>query len=120
MDGPGRTQKTEPESIYGDFQAMNISKQEQNIEEQVNRKSKISSKETFFVVKKTREMEKGKAVMGVGRRWAVDFSDYSSSPSSRDFPDPPGFSRSSLDQVLFLSSLYNFGIFFLFFLTNFG
>ncbi|GMN40276.1 hypothetical protein TIFTF001_009514 [Ficus carica] len=40
-------------------------------------------------------MEKGKAVMGVGRRWAVDFSDFS---SSRDLPDPPGFSRSSLDQ----------------------
>ena len=46
-------------------------------------------------------MEKGKGVMGGGRRWAVDFSDYSSSPSSRDVPDPPGFSRVSLDQVFF-------------------
>ncbi|KAF4397002.1 hypothetical protein CsatB_019440 [Cannabis sativa] len=43
-------------------------------------------------------MEKGKGVMGGGRRWAVDFSDYSSSPSSRDVPDPPGFSRAALDQ----------------------
>ncbi|KAL9233939.1 hypothetical protein vseg_008871 [Gypsophila vaccaria] len=42
-------------------------------------------------------MEKGKGVMGGGRRWAVDFTDQSTSPSSRDFPDPPGFSRSSID-----------------------
>ncbi|KAI4313122.1 hypothetical protein L6164_026129 [Bauhinia variegata] len=44
-------------------------------------------------------MDKGKAVMeGVGRRWAVDFTDNSTSPSSRDIPDPLGFSRASLDQ----------------------
>ncbi|RVX19802.1 ER membrane protein complex subunit 4 [Vitis vinifera] len=42
-------------------------------------------------------MEKGKGVMG-GRRWAVDLTDYSTTPSSRDIPDPPGFSRASLDQ----------------------
>ncbi|KAG4962711.1 hypothetical protein JHK85_040155 [Glycine max] len=41
-------------------------------------------------------MEKGKGVMGSGgRRWGVDFSDNS---TSRDIPDPPGFSRTSLDQ----------------------
>ncbi|XP_047166320.1 LOW QUALITY PROTEIN: ER membrane protein complex subunit 4 [Vigna umbellata] len=41
-------------------------------------------------------MEKGKGVMGSGgRRWAVDLSDNS---TSRDIPDPPGFSRASLDQ----------------------
>ncbi|RHN39727.1 hypothetical protein MtrunA17_Chr8g0347031 [Medicago truncatula] len=41
-------------------------------------------------------MDKGKGVMGSsGRRWAVDFSDNS---TSRDFIDPPGFSRASLDQ----------------------
>ncbi|XP_027332248.1 ER membrane protein complex subunit 4 isoform X1 [Abrus precatorius] len=40
-------------------------------------------------------MEKGKGVMGAqGRRWGVDFSDNS---TSRDIPDPPGFSRASLD-----------------------
>jgi hypothetical protein len=33
-------------------------------------------------------MEKGKGVMGGGRRWAVDFTDGSTSPSSRDIPDP--------------------------------
>ncbi|KAI5669150.1 hypothetical protein M9H77_19003 [Catharanthus roseus] len=43
-------------------------------------------------------MEKGKAVMGSGRRWAVDFTDNSTSPSSRDIPDPLGFARSSHDQ----------------------
>ncbi|KAJ4834337.1 hypothetical protein Tsubulata_037535 [Turnera subulata] len=43
-------------------------------------------------------MDKGKAVMGSGRRWAVDFTDNSTAPSSRDIPDPPGFSRASLDQ----------------------
>ncbi|XP_074280441.1 uncharacterized protein LOC141605525 [Silene latifolia] len=43
-------------------------------------------------------MEKGKGVMGGGRRWAVDFTDNSTSHSSRDIPDPPGFSRSSSDQ----------------------
>lgn len=46
-------------------------------------------------------MDKGKAVMGMGRRWAVDFSDNSTSPSSRDIPDPLGFTRASQDQVLF-------------------
>jgi len=41
-------------------------------------------------------MDKGKGVMGSsGRRWAVDFSDNS---TSRDTIDPPGFSRASLDQ----------------------
>ncbi|KAF3628091.1 putative conserved oligomeric Golgi complex subunit 2-like [Capsicum annuum] len=43
-------------------------------------------------------MDKGKAVMGMGRRWAVEFTDNSSSPSSRDIPDPLGFSRASQDQ----------------------
>lgn len=46
-------------------------------------------------------MEKGKSVMGSGRRWAVDFTDNSTSPSSRDIPDPLGFARSSQDQVHF-------------------
>ncbi|KAJ1430183.1 putative ER membrane protein complex subunit 4-like [Sesbania bispinosa] len=42
-------------------------------------------------------MDKGKGVMGsLGRRWGVDFTD--NSTSSRDIPDPPGFSRASLDQ----------------------
>ncbi|KAB2622278.1 ER membrane protein complex subunit 4 [Pyrus ussuriensis x Pyrus communis] len=43
-------------------------------------------------------MEKGKGVMGEGRRWAVDLTDNSTSPSTRNFPDPPGFSRASLEQ----------------------
>nr|KJB65831.1 hypothetical protein B456_010G120200 [Gossypium raimondii] len=43
-------------------------------------------------------MEKGKGVLGAGRRWAVDFSDNSTAPSSRDIPDPPGFTRASVDQ----------------------
>uniref|UniRef100_A0A6N2NF92 ER membrane protein complex subunit 4 n=1 Tax=Salix viminalis TaxID=40686 RepID=A0A6N2NF92_SALVM len=43
-------------------------------------------------------MDKGKAVMGSGRRWAVDFTDNSTLPSSRDIPDPPGFSRASQEQ----------------------
>ncbi|CAN6570412.1 unnamed protein product [Malus baccata var. baccata] len=43
-------------------------------------------------------MEKGKGVMGEGRRWAVDLTDNSTSPSSRDFPDPSGFYRASLEQ----------------------
>ncbi|XP_050145324.1 uncharacterized protein LOC126621004 isoform X2 [Malus sylvestris] len=43
-------------------------------------------------------MEKGKGVMGEGRRWAIDLTDNSTSPSSRDFTDPPGFSRASLEQ----------------------
>ena len=54
-------------------------------------------------------MEKGKGVMVGGRRWGVDFTDNSASPSSRDIPDPPGFSRASQDQVPSLSlslSLY--------------
>lgn len=41
---------------------------------------------------------KGKGV-AVNRRWAVDFTDNSTSHSSRDIPDPPGFTRSSPDQV---------------------
>ncbi|EPS60039.1 hypothetical protein M569_14765, partial [Genlisea aurea] len=45
-----------------------------------------------------RKMEKGKGVMGSGRRWAVDFTDNSMSPSSRDVLDPPGFNRASQDQ----------------------
>ncbi|KAF2313040.1 hypothetical protein GH714_008861 [Hevea brasiliensis] len=44
--------------------------------------------------------------MGSGRRWAVDFTDNSAAPSSRDFPDPPGFSRVSQDQVLTLFFLH--------------
>ncbi|KAG5225174.1 ER MEMBRANE PROTEIN COMPLEX SUBUNIT 4 [Salix purpurea] len=43
-------------------------------------------------------MDKGKAVMGSGRRWAVDFTDNSTTPSSRDIPDPPGFYRASQEQ----------------------
>lgn len=43
-------------------------------------------------------MEKGKGV-AMGRRWAVDFTDNSTTPSTRDIPDPPGFSRASPDQV---------------------
>ncbi|KAK9210817.1 hypothetical protein WN943_000190 [Citrus x changshan-huyou] len=43
-------------------------------------------------------MEKGKGVMGSGRRWAVDFTDNSTTPSTRDIADPPGFSRASQDQ----------------------
>ncbi|KAG6740263.1 hypothetical protein POTOM_055704 [Populus tomentosa] len=43
-------------------------------------------------------MDKGKAVMGSGRRWAVDFTDNSTTPSSRDIPDPPGFNRASQEQ----------------------
>lgn len=46
------------------------------------------------------KMDKGKAVMGSGRRWAVEFTDNSSSPSSRDIPDPPGFTRGAHDQVI--------------------
>ncbi|KAL1192518.1 hypothetical protein V5N11_012411 [Cardamine amara subsp. amara] len=34
-------------------------------------------------------MEKGKAVMGTGRRWAVDFSDQFTVYFSRDILDPP-------------------------------
>lgn len=43
-------------------------------------------------------MEKGKGLMVDGRRWAVDFSDNSSSNSTRDITDPPGFTRASQDQ----------------------
>ncbi|KAG7037662.1 ER membrane protein complex subunit 4 [Cucurbita argyrosperma subsp. argyrosperma] len=43
-------------------------------------------------------MEKGKGLMVDGRRWAVDFTDNSSSNSTRDIPDPPGFNRASQDQ----------------------
>ncbi|KAF8392983.1 hypothetical protein HHK36_021224 [Tetracentron sinense] len=41
-------------------------------------------------------MEKGKGV--VARRWAIDLTDNSTAPSSRDFPDPLGFTRLSQDQ----------------------
>ena len=50
-------------------------------------------------------MDKRKAVMGAGRRWAVDFSDQSTVPSSRDILDPPGFSRVSPEQVLNLNQI---------------
>jgi hypothetical protein len=63
-------------------------------------------------------MEKGKGVMGGGRRWAVDFTDSSTSPSSRDIPDPPGFSRASLDQVLSLSLIQILGISIIFCLNS--
>ncbi|KAL2236896.1 ER membrane protein complex subunit 4 [Sesamum indicum] len=43
-------------------------------------------------------MDKGKAVMGSGRRWAVEFTDNSTSHSSRDILDPPGFTRASQEQ----------------------
>ncbi|KAL1544671.1 ER membrane protein complex subunit 4-like [Salvia divinorum] len=43
-------------------------------------------------------MDKGKSVMGSGRRWAVGFTDNSASSSSRDISDPPGFTRASQDQ----------------------
>ncbi|KAG6717569.1 hypothetical protein I3842_04G107500 [Carya illinoinensis] len=43
-------------------------------------------------------MENGKGVMVGDRRLAIDFTDNSTSPSSHDIPDPPGFSRSSQDQ----------------------
>ncbi|KAF5936359.1 hypothetical protein HYC85_027488 [Camellia sinensis] len=42
-------------------------------------------------------MDKGKGVV-MNRRWAIDFTDNSTVPSSRDIPDPPGFSRAPLDQ----------------------
>lgn len=48
-------------------------------------------------------MEKGKGVMGSGRRWAVDFTDNSTTPSTRDIADPQGFSRASQDQVQILN-----------------
>ncbi|KAL6544252.1 hypothetical protein OROGR_010749 [Orobanche gracilis] len=43
-------------------------------------------------------MDKGKAVTGTGRRWAIDFTDNSTSHSTRDVLDPPGFTRISQDQ----------------------
>ena len=55
-------------------------------------------------------MDKGKGV-AVNRRWAVDFTDNSASHSSRDIPDPPGFTRSSPDQVspsFLLNSVYTY------------
>lgn len=60
-------------------------------------------------------MDKGKAVMGSGRRWAVEFTDNSVAPSSRDIPDPPGFTRSSHDQVQFYSIFCFYGMVFVFF-----
>ena len=48
-------------------------------------------------LKESETMEKGKGVTG-GRRWAVDFIEYSTTPS-RDIPDPPGFSHTSVYQV---------------------
>ncbi|KAJ4957020.1 hypothetical protein NE237_013803 [Protea cynaroides] len=41
-------------------------------------------------------MEKGKGVLV--RRWAIDFTDNSTTTSSRDIPDPLGYSRASQDQ----------------------
>lgn len=62
-------------------------------------------------------MEKGKGVMGSGgRRWAVDLSDNS---TSRDIPDPPGFSRASLDQVPSRARFNPFNFFRLFELFGF-
>lgn len=48
--------------------------------------------------------------MGTGRRWAVEFSDQSTVPSSRDILDPPGFSRASQEQVLSSYFFPRFGI----------
>ncbi|CAM8913238.1 unnamed protein product [Rhodiola kirilowii] len=42
------------------------------------------------------DMEKSKGVIG-GRRWAVEFTDNSVAPSSREIPDPLGFTRASQD-----------------------
>lgn len=67
-------------------------------------KPRISACETE-IQERVKGMEKGKGVMG-GRRWAVDFTDYSATPSSRDIPDPPGFSRASVDQVPSSSALF--------------
>ncbi|XP_050384635.1 uncharacterized protein LOC126801205 [Argentina anserina] len=36
--------------------------------------------------------------MGAGRKWAVNLTDNSTSPSSSNVPDPLGFSRASSDQ----------------------
>lgn len=44
-------------------------------------------------------MDKGKGIMGSGRRWAVEFTDNSTSHSTRDIPDPPGFTRASQESV---------------------
>ncbi|KAJ8775378.1 hypothetical protein K2173_023143 [Erythroxylum novogranatense] len=53
-------------------------------------------------------MDKGKTVMGFGRRWAIDFT---TTPSSRDFPDlPPPPASLALLKTIFLSlslSLYD-------------
>lgn len=56
-----------------------------------------------FVIEIDR-MEKAKGVGG--RRWAVDLIDNSTNPSSRDIPDPLGFSRSSHDQVYIYICIY--------------
>ncbi|KAF6176526.1 hypothetical protein GIB67_007909 [Kingdonia uniflora] len=42
-------------------------------------------------------MEKGKGVMTTSRRWAIDFTE-SSALSTRDIPDPLGFTRASQEQ----------------------
>lgn len=45
-------------------------------------------------------MERGTGrAAGAGRKWAVELCDATPSASSRDVPDPLGFSRSSLDLV---------------------
>ena len=48
-------------------------------------------------LKESETIEKGKGVTG-GRRWAVDFTEYSTT-SSHDIPDPLGFSHTSVYQV---------------------
>jgi hypothetical protein len=87
----------------------------QEIAERVSERSIRTSKSKQQ--KSEKRMEKGKGVMGGGRRWAVDFTDSSTSPSSRDIPDPPGFSRASLDQVL-SSSNSDFGYYYCLFKFN--
>uniref|UniRef100_A0A7N0R8I9 ER membrane protein complex subunit 4 n=1 Tax=Kalanchoe fedtschenkoi TaxID=63787 RepID=A0A7N0R8I9_KALFE len=42
-------------------------------------------------------MEKSRGVIG-GRRWAVEFTDNSTAPSTREITDPLGFTRSSQEQ----------------------
>ena len=48
-------------------------------------------------LKESETMEKRKGVTG-GRRWVVDFTEYSTNPS-RDILDLPGFSHTYIYQV---------------------
>ena len=62
-------------------------------------------------LKESETMEKGKGVTR-GRRWAVDFTEYSTTPS-RDIPDPLVFSYTSVYQVpssahFFIIFVYSF------------